>query len=44
MCIRDRLLETAYEEIDFQGDYIQELIDQTDYPDFDIPAVNRMLK
>lgn len=41
---REAALETAYEEIDFQGDYTQELVDQTDYPDFDIPAVNAMFK
>ena len=41
---REATLETAYEEIDFQGDYTQELVDQTDYPDFDIPAVNAMFK
>jgi trimethylamine monooxygenase len=41
---REAALETAYEEIDFQGDYTQELVDQTDYPDFDIPTVNQMFK
>jgi len=41
---REAGLETAYEEIDFQGDYTQGLVDLTDYPDFDIPAVNAMFK
>jgi trimethylamine monooxygenase len=41
---REQALTTAYEEIDFQGDYIQELVDDTDYPDFNIPEVNRMFK
>lgn len=41
---REAGLETAYEEIDFQGDYTQELVDQTDYPDFNIPMVNAMFK
>ena len=41
---REEALKTAYEEIDFQGDYVQHLVDQTDYPDFDIPKVNEMLK
>ena len=41
---REAALETAYEEIDFQGDYTQELVDQTDYPDFNIPLVNQMFK
>ncbi|MBC8365215.1 MAG: NAD(P)/FAD-dependent oxidoreductase [Actinobacteria bacterium] len=40
----EQALETAYEEIDFQGDYTQDLVDDTDYPDFDIPAVNQMFK
>ncbi|MDE0749884.1 MAG: NAD(P)/FAD-dependent oxidoreductase [Acidimicrobiales bacterium] len=40
----EEALETAYEEIDFQGDYTQDLVDDTDYPDFDIPAVNQMFK
>ncbi len=28
--------------IDFQGDYTQDLVDQTDYPDFNTPLVNQM--
>ena len=41
---REATLETAYQEIDFQGDYTQELVDQTDYPSFDIPLVNQLFK
>ena len=41
---REGALETAYDEIDFQGDYTQELVDLTDYPSFDIPKVNAMFK
>ena len=41
---REEALGTAYEEIDFQGDYTQDLVDATDYPDYDIPEVNRMFK
>lgn len=41
---REGTLETVYEEIDFQGDYTQELVDQTDYPSFDIPLVNQLFK
>ena len=41
---REEALGTAYEEIDFQGDYTQDLVDATDYPDFNIPEVNRMFK
>ena len=41
---REEALETAYEEIDFQGDYTQDLVDATDYPDFNIAEVNRMFK
>jgi trimethylamine monooxygenase len=33
-------LVTDKENCEFQGAYIQELIDETDYPSFDIPAVN----
>ena len=38
----DRLaaLETAEDEIKFQGAYIRDLIEQTDYPMFDIDEVN----
>ena len=37
-------LEDDYGAIDFQGDYTQDLVDQTDYPDFDTPLVNKMFK
>ena len=33
-------LEDAYGAIAYQGAYVQELIDLTDYPSFDIPASN----
>ena len=33
-------LETAIEMYEYQGAYIQELIDETDYPSFDIAGVN----
>ena len=33
-----------YEAIDFQGDYTQDLVDQTDYPDFNTPLINKMFK
>lgn len=38
---KELTLETAEEMYTYQGDYIQELIDMTDYPSFDIPAVNQ---
>ncbi len=38
---RELKLETAEEMYTYQGDYIQSLIDETDYPSFDIPAVNQ---
>ena len=41
---RQDALKDYKEEIDFQGDYVQHLVDQTDYPDFDIPNVNAMFK
>ncbi|OYW29564.1 MAG: potassium transporter, partial [Methyloversatilis sp. 12-65-5] len=34
-------LETAQEMFEFQGKYIGQLIDATDYPSFDIAAVNK---
>ena len=37
-------LEDDYGAIDFQGDYTQDLVDQTDYPDFNTPLVNKMFK
>ena len=38
---REGTLETDEDLIWFQGDYVQELIDQTDYPSFDVEAVNK---
>jgi trimethylamine monooxygenase len=38
---REMKLETAEQMIWFQGDYVKELIAQTDYPNFDVDGVNR---
>ncbi|WP_042300303.1 NAD(P)-binding domain-containing protein [Paraburkholderia kururiensis] len=38
---REEKLVTNQEMFEFQGSYIQELIDATDYPSFDIAGVNR---
>ena len=38
---REDTLETDEDMIWFQGDNVQELIDMTDYPSFDIEAVNQ---
>jgi trimethylamine monooxygenase len=38
---RELKLENAEQMIWFQGDYVQELIDDTDYPSFDIQGVNK---
>ena len=38
---REGTLETDEDMIYFQGDYVQALIDQTDYPSFDIDGVNK---
>ncbi|MCM2474275.1 NAD(P)/FAD-dependent oxidoreductase [Rhizobium sp. CG5] len=38
---REETLEDAEQMIWFQGDYVQELIDATDYPSFDIEATNK---
>ncbi|TIW39561.1 MAG: NAD(P)/FAD-dependent oxidoreductase, partial [Mesorhizobium sp.] len=38
---REETLEDAEQMIWFQGDYTKELLDQTDYPGFDVEAVNQ---
>ncbi|MBL0374099.1 NAD(P)/FAD-dependent oxidoreductase [Rhizobium sp. KVB221] len=38
---REETLEDAEQMIWFQGDYVQELIDATDYPSFDIQGTNK---
>lgn len=38
---REATLETDEDMIWFQGDYVQELISQTDYPTFDVEGVNK---
>ena len=38
---REEKLEDAEQMIWFQGDYVKELIDATDYPSFDIESVNK---
>ena len=38
---REETLEDDEQMIWFQGDYTQELIDETDYPNFDIEGVNK---
>nr|VFK62398.1 MAG: trimethylamine monooxygenase [Candidatus Kentron sp. TUN] len=38
---REERLETDEEMIVFQGDYVKDLIAETDYPNFDIDGVNR---
>ncbi|MER9583387.1 NAD(P)/FAD-dependent oxidoreductase [Mesorhizobium sp. M0276] len=38
---REETLEDAEQMIWFQGDYTKELMDQTDYPGFDVEAVNQ---
>src|SRR6195952_3997275 len=39
--IREEGLEDAEQMIWFQGDYVKELVEETDYPNFDIEGVNR---
>ena len=41
LAAREEKLEDAEQMIWFQGDYVKELIDATDYPSFDIEGVNR---
>ena len=38
---REEKLENDEQMIWFQGDYVQELIDETDYPSFDVEGVNK---
>ena len=38
---REESLADPEQEIWFQGDFVKELIAETDYPDFDVDAVNR---
>jgi trimethylamine monooxygenase len=38
---REEKLENAEQMIWFQGDYVKELIDTTDYPSFDVEGVNK---
>ena len=38
---REEKLENAEQMIWFQGDYVKELIEATDYPSFDVEAVNK---
>ena len=38
---REEKLEDDEQMIWFQGDYVQDLIDETDYPSFDVEGVNR---
>ena len=39
---RESSLSTEEDFIRFQGAYVQNLIDQTDYPNFDIEGVNKL--
>ena len=39
--VKEEALENPEQQIVFQGDYVQELIDATDYPSFDIDGVNK---
>jgi trimethylamine monooxygenase len=38
---REQTLQTNQQMFEYQGAYIQHLVDATDYPDFDIAAVNQ---
>jgi trimethylamine monooxygenase len=37
----EEMLETAQQAFEYQGEYIRQLIEATDYPSFDIAAVNQ---
>jgi trimethylamine monooxygenase len=38
---REEKLEDAEQQIYYQGDYVKDLIDETDYPTFDVDGVNK---
>jgi trimethylamine monooxygenase len=38
--VREDAGESAYDAIRYQGDYVRELIAETDYPSFDVDAAN----
>ncbi len=40
--VRESTLETDKSRIWFQGDYVKELINQTDYPSLDTEAINQL--
>ncbi|TCM70754.1 trimethylamine monooxygenase [Acinetobacter calcoaceticus] len=39
---QERALKNAAQQVVFQGEYIKQLIAETDYPEFDIDAVNKI--
>lgn len=41
---REAAVKTAFEAIDFQSDYIKELLPLTDYPGFDVDRVSELFK
>lgn len=41
---RNDHLESAYEEVDFQSDYIKDLLELSDYPPFNVDEVGEMFK
>ena len=41
---REEKLENPYQEIDFQTDYVRDLIGPTDYPEFDLDGVAELFK
>jgi len=41
---REEALQSAYQEIDFQAAYIRDLLDETDYPEFDVEKQGELFK
>ncbi|MDX9874726.1 MAG: NAD(P)/FAD-dependent oxidoreductase [Spongiibacteraceae bacterium] len=41
---REQQLADAFEEVDFQRDYVRDLLQQTDYPDFDVEGAGELFK
>ncbi len=41
---KQQAIENVFDEVDFQTEYTRELVDSTDYPDFDLEKVGEMFK
>lgn len=44
MLAREEATTSAEQDIDFQTEYVRDLLDATDYPDFNVEAVATLFK